>query len=216
MTTAVVAVVAAGVGYRQLRVAREAREDQIRPFVVVDIVPSPVWGNFLDLVVENIGLTLARDVRFRFEPELETSQDRYDLADSLLIKQGIPSLPPRRQIRALFDVSHERKTAALPMTYDVTVEYSDAHGKPQPPLRYTIDLQFLFGLMHATEYGLHDAAKALREIDKKIGRWTGSGGRLNVWVRDEDERHRQELTELREEQERRRAATSEAELPDQV
>lgn len=186
VTTAAIALVAAVVGFRQLHVAREAREDQIRPFVIVDIAPSPAWGNILNLVVENVGLTLARDVHIRFTPELQTSRDQYDLASSVLIKSGIPSLPPRRRIVTIFDLSHERKQTDLPMTYNVIVEYSDAYGQPQPPLRYAIDMGFLFGLPNAAEYGIHDAAKALRDIDKKLGKWTGSSGRLNVWVRDED------------------------------
>jgi len=108
-TTAGVALVAAGVGFRQLHVARQAREAQIRPFVVVDIVPSPVLGSILNLVVENVGLTLARDFRIRFTPELQTSREQYDLANSMLIKSGIPTLSPRRRITAIFDLGRERK-----------------------------------------------------------------------------------------------------------
>jgi hypothetical protein len=36
---------------------------------------------------------------------------------------------------------------------------------------------------------MHDAAKALREIQKSVKKWSDIHGRLKVWVRDED-RHR--------------------------
>jgi len=66
------------------------------------------------------------------------------------------------------------------MNYEVTLEYSDAHGRPQPPLRYTIVIALLIGLMNVVEYGVHDAAKALRETDKKLRKWTEAGRRVEV------------------------------------
>lgn len=55
IATAVVALVAAGFAFAQVREARRTREDQIRPFVVVDLQPNRAWGNALNLVVENVG-----------------------------------------------------------------------------------------------------------------------------------------------------------------
>lgn len=187
IVTAVVAVVASVFAYSQVREARRAREDQIRPFVVVDIQPSPVWGNILNLVVENIGATLARDVRLTFNPPLATSIKDYAIGASVLITEGIPALPPRRQVTAMFDISHDRVNTDLPMRYQATVALSDARGRPQETIEYIIDLGFLYGLRRVNEYGMHHAAKALQGIEQNVKRWTGSHGRLNVWVRDEDE-----------------------------
>ena len=183
---ALIAGIAAVVVYFQVREARRTREDQARPFVIVDIQPSPVWWNIFNLVIENVGTTLARDVAISFTPELSTSQKDYDLANSALIKEGIPSLPPRRRIQVLFDVSHERKKTDLPMRYEAEVSFKDARGRQQESLRYVIDLGYLYGLHRVEEYGLHHAAKALREINSTMQKWTGRQGRLDVWTRDED------------------------------
>ncbi len=78
------------------REARRLRDEQAQPFVVVQLQPSPVSGQLLELVVENIGRTIARDVRFHFSPRLESALERYELADSPLLTSGIPTMPPRR------------------------------------------------------------------------------------------------------------------------
>jgi hypothetical protein len=63
--TLVVLVVAAVAAFRQVREAVRTREEESRPYVVVDFETKK--GMFF-LVVTNIGRTMARDVRFSFNP----------------------------------------------------------------------------------------------------------------------------------------------------
>jgi hypothetical protein len=198
VVTAGVALIVAPFAAWQVFEARRTREEQARPFVVVDIQPSKVWSNILNLVIENVGTTLARDVKIEFAPEIDTTQSKtgYDLANSVLLRQGIPTLPPRRRIDVLFDLSHERANTNLSMRYDVTVEHKNHRGKNQDPLSYVIDLAHMYGLRHVDEYGTHHAAKSLREIEKTIKKWTGRRGRLNIWMKDEDEYDLEERVEF--------------------
>lgn len=184
--TAAVAVAAAVFAFFQVLEARTVREDQARPFVIVDIQPSVVWQNILNLTVENIGKTLARDVRIAFDPPLRSSMKDNDLSNSLMLTEGIPSMPPGRRVTALFDLSHDRLSAGLPLRFRAEVSCKDAHGRKQESLGYTIDLEFLYGLEQVTEYGTHQIADALRKIEKNVAKWTGRGGRLAVYTRDED------------------------------
>lgn len=186
VVTAAVAVLAAAFAGWQVWEIRRTREEQARPFVVVDVQPSATWGNFLNLIVENVGTTVAHDVTFQFDPPLQSSQDKYNLRDTVLLRDGIPMLPPGRRIHALFDLSHERVKTDLPMRYDVVVNLSDSRGHKQKPQQYVIDLSHLYGLMRVEEYGIHHAAKSLREIERSVKRWSDAHGRLKVWVRDED------------------------------
>src|SRR5262249_58913814 len=55
--------------WRQVREARKLREEQARPFVMVDFDP----GFLVYLTVENLGRTMARDVSIRFDKPLESS-----------------------------------------------------------------------------------------------------------------------------------------------
>lgn len=129
--TALIALGAAVVAYFQLRQARHLREDQARPFVVVDIVPSQVDTHILNFVIENVGSTLAQDIRIAFDPPIASSLPGYDLAGSALLRDGIPTMPPRRRIELLFDISHQRLCTDLPRRYDVTVSYGNARGRAE-------------------------------------------------------------------------------------
>ncbi|MFK4022353.1 COG1361 family protein [Streptomyces albogriseolus] len=168
--TVVIAVAAAAYAKQQVDLARQLREDQAQPFVVVDFDDNPVWNKAIDFVVENMGQTLARNVRIKIDPPFQTTLDdgAHPLPSSPLLTQPIPSLPPGKRITALFDISHQRHSAGLPMTYTATVEFEDAHGKPQEPLTYILDLSIRYSLLSFTEYRTHDAAKALKEISKTL------------------------------------------------
>lgn len=157
--------------------------------MIVDIQASAAWNNLFNLVIENAGPTLARDVRVSFTPPLQSSNEHVDLESTVLLAEGIPMLPPGRQVKAFFDAAHDRKGKGLPMRYNVKVALKDYRNRPQEAQRYVIDLEHLYGLTNITEYGMHDAAKALREIQKSFKKWSDIHGRLKVWVRDED-RHR--------------------------
>jgi hypothetical protein len=97
-------------------------------------------------------------------------------------------MPPGRRVAALFDLSHERKDSGLPMSYSATVKFADFQGKPQKPLKYVLDLNFRYGLVRFNQYGVHDAAKALREMEKSMKKWTDHFNGIRVYVRDEDAR----------------------------
>jgi hypothetical protein len=184
VVTAIVAVFAAFFAWRQVRLARALREDQAKPFVVVAFRPSPVWGNAINLVVENIGTTLARNVRLTFDRPLESVARTGDINESKLFKEGIRVMPPGMRLATLFDLSHERVKSSLPMTYEAVVTYDREHGSPVK-MEYTLDMGLFFGLEHFTEYGMHEAAKSLREMNKTLKDWTRSG-RLKVSAYDED------------------------------
>lgn len=200
VATFVVAIWAAFYAGAQVRHARELRDEQAKPFVVVDFEPSEAWGNVINLVVENVGQTLARDVRLEFDPPLTSSQEQkrehFDFRSSHLLTHGIPSMPPRRRFEAFFDLSHERdKRDDLPMSYRVTVRCADAKGVEQEPLEYVLDLNFRYGLRHIGLRSQHHTASALEAIRDVLRRWTVRQG-VRVWNRDFDAKLAEEQEEM--------------------
>lgn len=188
VVTALVAVAAALFAFMQVRQARLLREEQAQPIVVVDFESAPVWHNAIELVIQNIGKTIATNVHVTFDPPLKSTQrhEGYDLAQSTLLTKGIPTMPPGKRVTAMFDLSHERKDSGLPMAYVAKVDFADAHGRAQQSLTYVLDLEFMYGLMRFTEYGVHDAAKALREMRDAMNKWTAHFDGLRVYIVDED------------------------------
>jgi hypothetical protein len=168
--TFVVLLGAAVLTYWQVREARRLREDQARPFVVIDFFP--IGGVAIEIRITNIGSTLARDVHFEFEPKLISTHDdeggsREPVADLNLFKNGIPSLAPGREMKIFFDQFPARVERGLPMTYQVKIRYRDRNGKPLTDTT-VLDLSMYLDTGGITRHGLHDIHKRLEEISKLL------------------------------------------------
>lgn len=166
------------------------REEESRPFVVVDFESSPASQHLVDLVVSNIGSTVAKNVRITTDPPLESSDEThgYPLSQAVLMREGIPFLPPGKKISAFFDSSIKRyQRKDLPNRYVATVQFEDYAGRPQEPLKFVLDYGVRYDLLYTTVYGTHHAAEALREISEAVRKWSHFGGRgLEVWSHDGD------------------------------
>ena len=127
---------------RQVREARELREEQARPFVVVDFEPDRV--PFMNLAVANLGRTMARNVRIEADPPLQSTvydSGEFPLADLKLFTESIPSLAPGKRIVLLFDQMIDRAKAGLPESYQMRLTYEWDGGEPlSDELRLDLDL----------------------------------------------------------------------------
>jgi hypothetical protein len=176
---------------RQAREARQLREQQIRPVVVVDfdVGRSVFWF----LSVSNTGTALARDVKIVLDSPLRSSLDTADetLAKLKMLRDSIPSLAPGKSIRTLFDSAIARKPElGLPDTYTGTVTYTDATGKRRFSEPVTLDLGIYWGLQELSEHGVHDIHERLEEIGKEVKSWSSRTGRGVVTVTPAEERAR--------------------------
>jgi hypothetical protein len=140
--TVVIYIVIGLFAWRQVHEARKLREEQARPFVIVDFEP----GWLVYLTVENLGRTVARDVVIQFDKPLTSSlQGRRQIDESPLFREPIPTLPPGKKIRVLFDQYNDRTEAGLPLVYDVEVRYrGPTRGKPWKDI-YRLDLGMYLG-----------------------------------------------------------------------
>ena len=173
----------------QVREAVRLREAQTRPFVVVDFDTE---GVLLNLIIENTGSLVARDVRLEFEPTFKSTQfDPWPPEKSSLLTQGIPSIPPSKRLRFLLDSIPVRVEKDLPLTYTVRVSYrSDERRKPFND-EYTLDLSFLLGLPEIRRKSIHDLAESLEAIQKTMKQWTEEANGIRVYAED-FETHRRE------------------------
>ena len=127
----VVLVAAALFARAQVREARELRAEQARPFVVVDFELDR--RPLINLVVANLGKTMARNVRITVDPPLRSTV--YDSFGSpigklKLFTEVVPSLAPGKRIVLLFDSVPQRTEAGLPDSYQVRLSYEWDGGRP--------------------------------------------------------------------------------------
>ncbi|MFI0451797.1 hypothetical protein [Actinomadura sp. 6N118] len=157
-------------GQRQLELAEKIRKEQSEPYVVVDVEASYTARGFLILVIENIGTTVARNVRFDFDPPLRSArQFNLPVADAKILKDGIPMLPPKRRFELLFDFGPDRFESSLEMIYSVAVYADGPHGAVEP-MRQDIDISVLYGWHPVWSKGIHEGVETLREIQGDLGK----------------------------------------------
>ncbi|MEV6717272.1 hypothetical protein AB0M48_35175 [Lentzea sp. NPDC051208] len=149
----------------QIREARKLRLEQAQPFVMVDFERHPSVPFIIVLVVENLGATAAFDVRLRFTPELQVSsaQRAAKLLDSSLLRNGIPTMPPRKRIDTVFDSMREQLDEGLPQSYQAVVEYRDSAYRTYRET-YILDLAWAAGLTYIDRKDIHNVAEHLRII----------------------------------------------------
>jgi len=190
---------------KQVGEAKSLRRAQTRPFVVVDIEPG--WALYLK--IENIGATLARNVRFSFDPRLASSMQKpWEIEEAPLLRDGVDTFPPRKHYRIFFDAFQDRAGRDdLPMVYTATVTYEDSDGHGYVD-HYTLDLN---SILHTSpeQPGLEKVGQELERMRKYFDRWTDGVRGLLVHARDRDEMQRQERELLEERRRAREAAPPE-------
>ncbi|URN05496.1 hypothetical protein LUW74_20730 [Actinomadura madurae] len=156
-------------GHRQLELAEKIRREQSEPYIVVDIEPSTIGRNFLVLVIQNIGTTVARDVRFNFTPQLRSARElRLPVADAKIVKNGIPMMPPGRRFEILFDFGPDRYESNLDMTYEVTINADGPHGHIETTSE--IDIGVLYGWHPLWPKGIHEGVQTLENMQKDLAK----------------------------------------------
>lgn len=202
--TLVIATLAAGVAGVQAREARQLRIAQSMPEIVVDLEPHSV---LIEIAISNTGQTTARDVTVTFDPPLQSTlieSGRTKMLTSKLLTEGIKTMPPGRKYRLMFEHAPDRyKRDDLPRAYTATATYRDTRNK-RHTATYVLDFDTYYGYNTVTLYDVHDAAKALKEMQSLMKNWSEFGQGLKVVSRDgdaKDQRMREEYEEMRREEE---------------
>lgn len=189
--TVAILLTTAALALRQVQEARKLREAQSRPFVVIDLDLYSVQG-LIFLTVENFGHTLAQNVRVKPSPPFDSTLKPRPFEKSSFLTKGIPTLPPRKRIFMLFDLTIKRFSSGLPMTYEVVVQYQGPTGNNFVD-KYTLDLELYRGQPQQAGKGLHEIAKNLEELKEHTKKWTRGVQGLDVFVTDNAAKDRQNL-----------------------
>lgn len=174
---------------RQAMEARRLREQQTRPFVLIDF---RVHQTVIEIVITNVGATLARDVRFEFDQPLVSAYDsepgsRRKVAEIGMLSDGIASLAPHKEMKVFFDRFPSRAEAGLPMTYKATVSYGDPSGQEYVE-EQVLDLNVYVGTGGIRQDGLHEIHTQVKKIAEQMEKWTDWDGLRIITSSDIDER----------------------------
>ncbi|MFJ8847275.1 hypothetical protein ACIRFF_30750 [Streptomyces cyaneofuscatus] len=148
------------------RVHREANE----PYVIVDVQPREPWSFIFVVLVENVGPTVARNVRITATPEIESSLGADETSEiRQALARTIPFMPPGRRLAYFFD-TNSRWDSDLPMVFEFTVESTGPYG-PMETTRYLVDLNVLGAntMLERPSKRIEDEVQKVRSLLKTFG-----------------------------------------------
>ena len=180
---------------RQVKEAKEARQqiDDIErkrsePSVVVYMEPA-ASQYIQEIVIKNFGLTPAYDVKFVSNPPIQRTADNdRKAAEDVELPEVIPYLAPGQEWRTIWDVSRDRSVnEKLADRHEVEVTFKGLDDV-ELKSRAVLDWAPLKTKRFMDTLGVHDLAKAVKEMNTRQKKWNETPGGLRVWVRSGDER----------------------------
>ncbi len=149
---------------------RKMREAQTSPNVLVTIEPEDFRN--LHLVVRNVGLAPAYDIKFTINPDLEPVEN-YPLSKVGFIQNGLSILAPGQEIKTflLSPLSYKYKEQ-INVVLNIKIIYKGINDK-QRTQSYQIDLSQFKGIITVTSpssyendllRGIQDIARAIKKI----------------------------------------------------
>ena len=182
--TFAIAAIAAVFAYNQVKLARQTREEQAQPNVVMFAESTPSHWQFLDIVMRNFGTTPAYNITLEVTPELRRSPDyEGDEWSKVAFPQLTRILAPGQEIRTMWDFAvareeymeklrdrYERKHLTrsefrereLVAHHEAIVRYEDSHGN-EYEMHSTLDADLLRDTMRTTTYTVHDLTKRIEK-----------------------------------------------------
>jgi hypothetical protein len=177
---------------QELREAeRQLREAEARPYVIIDFELGD-RPPLMNLIVANLGRTMARNLRIEVKPPLQSSLDPkapVPVAKLKLFTEPIPSLAPGKRIVFAFD-SLKQRPKELPTAYQATLRYDGERG-PLPPDEQHLDLELYYNLLSVDRKTIHNVNETLTEILRRFEQWS-AGPEGGVLVLSPDEKHQRD------------------------
>lgn len=188
--------IAAIVAVLQHRATGRARLDQARPYVILSAVESAIDRSFIDLQLANVGNGPAYDVKIKVTPPFVTAMDErgHEIRNARIFNEPIPMLAPRYSTTMFFDSGYERQGKDLPERFEARITYRDSSGHKWTDELNIVDVNIQKGLVYTETYGIHHAAKALREMQKHTKKLADKAGVVDATIEsrsDRDARKRQ-------------------------
>ena len=172
--SALVIIVAAFFAWSQLHEAQVLRENQTRPFVVIEFLPEA--SSIINMRISNLGSTMARYISFAIKPPLETTHEaQWQIMDMNIFRSGIRSLAPGRVIEFFFDTWIGR--ADMNGRHKVTITYRGERGREYKD-ELDLDLDVFLEMHFIGRKGLHDIHKQLEDIAGTLQNFKAWGGGL--------------------------------------
>jgi hypothetical protein len=184
LVVTVATVVTAWLNARLVSETRRMREAQTEPAMQVTYRGRENFLGYPDIVVRNIGMGPARDIRFEVSADIP-SGDVNDAVDSLnklaCFSNGLAYLGPGQEFSSFWTSMYENHASKIQTKVWITCRYLSMGGRKFED-RCLLDLSELKGISRIGTPPLQNIEKHLLAIQKEMEKWSRSGARLKADV----------------------------------
>lgn len=128
-----------------------------RPYIIFDVKPQ---NSFLYFQVENIGKTLAKNLKVSIDPDIKIIKN-YTLNTSIF-KSAIPYFPPKKQVQTYIG-SKSDFFEENPISFQVTISYSDNFENNYKE-SYNLDLTHIKKELYPIKKDINDLVKTIDKL----------------------------------------------------
>lgn len=122
---AIATIVYAILTWKLVSETTKMREAQTEPKVSVTIHPREEWINFIDMVIQNIGLGPAYDIKFKINPDFEYAKGRF-LSELGFMKNGLRYLAPNQKLQFFLTSMIENFEEKTKKLFEIRVTYQNS------------------------------------------------------------------------------------------
>ena len=183
--------------WRLVSETRKMREAQTEPKISVTIKPREEWISFIDMVIQNIGLGPAYNIKFEVNPDFEYVKGKF-LSELGFMKNGLKYLAPNQKLQFFLTSMIENFEEKTKKPFEIKVVYQNSISKTYEDA-YLIDFSQLIGLSQLGEPPLYKIAKNIESIQKDIQHFSTGFHRMKViryTKEDVEEERKQQLERI--------------------
>jgi hypothetical protein len=193
---AVATVVYAVLTWRLVEETRKMRESQTEPVVSVMIEQAEQWINLIDMVIRNIGLGPAYNLKFRVDPDFKYEDTNKNLSDLGFIRNGVQYLAPNQEIRFFLTSLVQNYKEKIEHPFQITVSYESFTGK-HFERTYPIDFSMWDELLFNERNNLFKISQNLKELRDDIHYIASGQNKIKIisYTKQDEENEIQEVRE---------------------
>ncbi|MEW6608910.1 MAG: hypothetical protein AB1414_15940 [bacterium] len=173
---------------------RKMRHAQTEPRVDVTYRSRDEWIALIDIVVKNIGLGPAYDVKFEITPLTQGEVAKKlvnELQERNFLKTGLNYLSPGQKISSFFTNASEKFDEKMTSQVLIKTSYKSSTGKKYFN-EYVVDLSEIKGIERIGEPPLYKIAKNIEAIKKDINQFASGFRRLKTDIYTSEDREKVE------------------------
>jgi len=142
---------------------RKMREAQTEPNISITIQPREEWMNFVDLIIQNIGLGPAYNIKFEINPDFKTITGKF-LSEYGFMKNGLNFFAPNQKFQFFLVSLVEYFPKEI---FEIKVSYQNSIGKTYEDL-YLIDFSQFEEVSQLGKPHLYKIANNIEKIQNDI------------------------------------------------